>query len=266
DLYKETESQPGGWEGYRSFYIDKKVEESDNVTSFYLKPKDDKAIASYKAGQYLTLAAAVPGEKYTHIRHYSLSEAPGKDYYRISVKREDAHDGAPTGVVSNYLHNQVETGGMLKFSAPAGDFVLDDSEQPVVLISGGIGITPLLSMLNTIVEKQPTRQVTFIHAAINGKTHAFKEHVAQLDSSNENVISFTCYSSPSEEDRLGDDFDKEGYVDLELLQSIVPSKEAVFYFCGSIPFMEAILKALHRWDIPNERIHYEVFSPVAILG
>ncbi|MGW9018854.1 hypothetical protein [Priestia megaterium] len=167
--------------------------------------------------------------------------------------------------MSNYLHNQVQTGTMLKFSALAGDFVLDDSEQPVVLISGGIGITPLLSMLNTSVEKQPTSQVTFIHAAINGKTNAFKEHVA-LDNNNENVPSFTCYSSPSDEDRLGANFDKEGYVDLELLQSIVSSKETVFYFCGSIPFMEAILKALHRWDVPNEKIHYEVFSPVASLG
>ncbi|MEH7140069.1 NO-inducible flavohemoprotein [Priestia megaterium] len=265
-LYEETESQPGGWEGYRSFYIDKKVEESDNVTSFYLKAKTEKGIASYKAGQYLTLAANVPGEKYTHIRHYSLSEAPGKDYYRISVKREDAHDGAPAGIVSNYLHKQVQTGDTLKFSAPAGDFVLDHSELPVVLISGGIGITPLLSMLNTIVEKQPTCKVTFLHASINGKTHAFKEHVAQLNRNNENVTSFICYSSPNEGDRLGTDFDKEGYIDLELLQSVVPSKEAVFYFCGSIPFMEAILKALRRWDIPNERIHYEVFSPVAILG
>ncbi|MCF8888886.1 NO-inducible flavohemoprotein [Priestia megaterium] len=265
-LYEETESQPGGWEGYQSFYIDKKVEESDNVTSFYLKAKNEKEIASYKAGQYLTLAANVPGEKYTHIRHYSLSEAPGKDYYRISVKREEGHDGAPAGIVSNYLHKQVQTGDTLKFSAPAGDFVLDHSELPVVLISGGIGITPLLSMLNTIVEKQPTRKVTFLHASINGKTHAFKEHVAQLNRNNENVTSFICYSSPNEGDGLGTDFDKEGYIDLELLQSVVPSKEAVFYFCGSIPFMEAILKALHRWDIPNERIHYEVFSPVAILG
>ena len=266
DLYKETESQPGGWEGYRSFYIDKKVEESDNVTSFYLKPKDDKTIASYKAGQYLTLAAAVPGEEYTHVRHYSLSEAPGNDYYRISVKREDAYDRAPAGIVSTYLHEQVQTGYTLKFSAPAGDFVLDHSEQPAVLISGGIGITPLLSMLNTIVEKQPTRHVTFIHATINGKTHAFKDHVAQLDNSNENITSFICYSSPNKEDQLGADFDKEGYIDLELLRSLIPSKEAVFYFCGSIPFMETILKALHRWDVPNEQIHYEVFSPVAILG
>jgi nitric oxide dioxygenase len=237
-----------------------------NVTSFYLKAKNEKGIASYKAGQYLSLATNVRGEKYTHIRHYSLSEAPGKDYYRISVKREDAHDGAPAGIVSNYLHKQVQTGDTLKFSAPAGDFVLDHSELPVVLISGGIGITPLLSMLNTIVEKQPTCKVTFLHASINGKTHAFKEHVAQLNRNNENVTSFICYSSPNEGDRLGTDFDKEGYIDLELLQSVVPSKEAVFYFCGSIPFMEAILKAIRRWDIPNERIHYEVFSPIAILG
>ncbi|WP_260399024.1 NO-inducible flavohemoprotein [Peribacillus simplex] len=265
-LYEETKSQPGGWEGYRSFYIDKKVKESDTVTSFYLKAKDQKAIASYKAGQYLTLKAAIPGEKYTHIRHYSLSESPGKDYYRISVKRENAHDDAPAGIVSNYLHKQVQTGDTLEFAAPAGDFVLDHTELPVVLISGGIGITPLLSMLNTLAEKLPKRQVTFIHATTNSKTHAFKEHLAQLKNKNKHVTSFVCYSSPNEKDRVGHDFDKEGYVDLDLLQSIVPSKEAIFYFCGSLPFMEAIHKALQRWGVPREHIHYEVFSPVAILG
>ncbi|MED3980466.1 hypothetical protein [Priestia megaterium] len=167
--------------------------------------------------------------------------------------------------MSNYLHKQVQTGDTFKFSAPAGDFVLDHSELPIVLISGGIGITPLFSMLNTVVEKQPIRKVTFLHASINGKTHAFKKHLAHLNRNNENVTSFIRYSSPNEGDRLGTDINKEGYIDLELLQSVVPSKEVVFYFCGTIPFMEAILKALHRC-IPNERIHYEVFSPVAILG
>ncbi|MGG3573547.1 NO-inducible flavohemoprotein [Bacillus gobiensis] len=265
DLEEETKSQPGGWNGYRSFYIDKKVKESDNVTSFYFKPVDGKAIASYKAGQYLTLKASIPGEKYTHIRHYSLTESPGKEDYRISVKREDAHDNSPDGIVSNYLHNQVEIGDKLEFSAPAGDFVLDHSELPVVLISGGIGITPVLSMLNTLVEKQPTRQVTFIHGSINGKMHAFKDHVAKLDDSQENVRSFICYSSPNKEDRIGDDFDKEGIIDLEVLKAIVPTKESVFYLCGSVPFMESILNALVKWGVSKEHIHYESFSPVALL-
>lgn len=180
NLYEETEHQPGGWEGYRSFNIDKKIKESDVVTSFYLKPTDGKPIASYHAGQYLTLKAKIPGEKYTHIRHYSLSDSPGKDYYRISVKREDAHGDAPSGIVSNYLHRQLQVGDTLQFSAPAGDFELDNTDLPVVLISGGIGITPLLSMLNTIIEKQPQRQVTFIHATSNSQTHAFKDHLPQI--------------------------------------------------------------------------------------
>ncbi|RAS78809.1 NO-inducible flavohemoprotein [Priestia endophytica] len=265
NLEEETKSQPGGWNGYRSFYVDKKVEESDNIISFYLKPADGKAIASYKAGQYLTLKATIPGEKYTHIRHYSLSESPGKPYYRISVKREDAHDNSPDGIVSNYLHNQVQTGEQLEFSAPAGDFVLDHSELPVVLISGGIGITPVLSMLNTLVETQSTRQVTFIHGAINSKTHAFKEHVIELAENQENVKSFICYSSPNKEDRIGHDFDKEGIIDLDVLKSTVPSKESLFYLCGSIPFMESILTALVKWGVSKENIHYEAFSPVALF-
>lgn len=266
NLYEETEHQPGGWEGYRSFNIDKKIKESDVVTSFYLKPTDGKPIASYHAGQYLTLKAKIPGEKYTHIRHYSLSDSPGKDYYRISVKREDAHGDAPSGIVSNYLHRQLQVGDTLQFSAPAGDFELDNTDLPVVLISGGIGITPLLSMLNTIIEKQPQRQVTFIHATSNSQTHAFKDHLPQIVNEHQHIKSFVVYGAPTEADRTSGHFDKEGYVGLDFLQSIVPSKEANFYFCGPIPFMEAINEALNKWSVSKDHIHYEVFSPLAILG
>ncbi|MFU2014313.1 NO-inducible flavohemoprotein [Peribacillus butanolivorans] len=266
NLYEETEHQPGGWEGYRSFNIDKKIKESDAVTSFYLKPTDGKPIASYHAGQYLTLKAEIPGEKYTHIRHYSLSDSPGKDYYRISVKREDAHGDAPSGIVSNYLHRQLQVGDTLQFSAPAGDFELDNTDLPVVLISGGIGITPLLSMLNTIIEKQPQRQVTFIHATSNSQTHAFKEHLQQIANDHQHIKSFVVYAAPTEADRTSGHFDKEGYVGLDFLQSIVPSNEANFYFCGPIPFMEAINGALNQWSVSKDHIHYEVFSPLAILG
>jgi nitric oxide dioxygenase len=266
NLYEEIEHQPGGWEGYRSFNIDKKIKESDVVTSFYLKPTDGRPIASYHAGQYLTLKAEIPGEKYTHIRHYSLSDSPGKDYYRISVKREDAHGDAPSGIVSNYLHRQLQVGDTLQFSAPAGDFELDNTDLPVVLISGGIGITPLLSMLYTIIEKQPQRQVTFIHATSNSQTHAFKDHLQQIVNEHQHIKSFVVYGAPTEADRSSGHFDKEGYVGLDFLQSILPSKEANFYFCGPIPFMEAINEALNKWSVSKDHIHYEVFSPLAILG
>ncbi len=157
-----------------------------------------------------------------HIRHYSLSDVPGKDYYRISVKREDAHDGIPAGIVSNYLHNQIQSGDVLKFSAPAGDFVVTPSEKPLVLLSGGIGITPMISILNTRVEKEPNRKITFIHATENSKVHAFKELVADLAKNHNNVQSYVCYESPTEEDKNLNQFDKEGYVDLDWLKSILP--------------------------------------------
>jgi nitric oxide dioxygenase len=264
-LYEETEQQLGGWVGYRTFYVDKKAKESEEITSFYLKPKDGEAITSYKAGQYLTIKAKIPGEKYTHIRHYSLSEAPGQDYYRISVKREEEHGDSPDGIVSNYLHNQIQSGDTLQISAPAGDFVLDNDDLPIVLISGGIGITPLLSMLNTVIEEQSYRQVTFIHATGNSKMHAFKEQVKKLENNHQNVKSYVCYNSPTKEDKESNNYDEEGYIDLSFLKSILSTKEANFYLCGSLSFMEAIIKALNEWEISKEHIHYEAFRPVAIL-
>lgn len=266
NLYDEVEQQSGGWEGFRIFVIDRKVEESDTVRSFYLKPQDGKSIPSYEAGQYLTLKAEIPGEKYNHIRHYSLSDSPGKDYYRISVKREDAHNNAPDGIVSNFLANQIDVGDMLQFSAPAGDFVLDKEDSPIILISGGIGITPLVSMLNSIVENQPQREVTFIHATENNTTHAFKEHVKGLAESHSNVKSLVLYNTPTKEDLDATDFDKQGFVDLDFLQTNVPNKDAHFYFCGPIPFLEAVNRALHEWGVAEDHIHYEVFNPIAILG
>ncbi|MDM5196649.1 NO-inducible flavohemoprotein [Fictibacillus enclensis] len=263
-LYEETEHQTGGWKGYRDFYVDKKVKESEDVTSFYLKPKDQNVIATYKPGQYLTIKAEIPGEKYTHIRHYSLSEVPGKDYYRISVKREDRN--TPEGIVSNYLDEQIQTGDTLSFSAPAGDFVLDNNSTPIVLISGGIGITPVLSMLNAVVSEQPNRQVTFIHAALNSQYHPFKDHVKQLENNHSNLKSLVCYEAPTTEDKQRGDFDKEGYIDMGFLKSNVSTKDSDFYLCGSLPFMDAIIRALKDWEIPTEHIHYESFSPVAILG
>lgn len=265
DLYKETENTPGGWRGFRDFIVDKKVEESEVITSFYLKPKDGQAIASYEAGQYVTLRADIEGERYKHIRHYSLSDTPGKDYYRISVKREDADKGQPAGIVSNYLHQTIQTGDVLQFSAPAGDFVLTPSDKPIVLLSGGIGITPLLSMINTLAEGQFKQDITFIHATQNSDVHAFKEHVAHLADKHDHIHSFVVYDSPTEEDKRLQQFDKEGFVELDWLQSILLSNDAEFYLCGPLPFLQAMVRLLQQWKVPRNQIHFEVFNPIAIL-
>jgi nitric oxide dioxygenase len=265
-LYKEAEEAEGGWKDFRKFVVKKKVKESDVITSFYLVPEDGNAIAEFSPGQYVSIKVKIPGEPYTHIRQYSMSDAPGKEYYRISVKREAATEQKPAGIVSNYLHDHIQEGDILELSVPAGDFTLTMTDDiPVVLISGGVGITPMLSMLNTLAERQPKRKVTFIHAAINGNVHAFHKHVSQLAKENENISYYVCYQSPSEEDRQKQHFVKEGFIDLEWIQSVVQDKNAQFYFCGPIPFMKTVYHALKEWGVPEERIHYEFFGPAGDL-
>ena len=264
DLYHETENQHGGWNGFRKFIVDRKVVESEVITSFYLKPEDNKGIADFIPGQYISIKLEIAGETFTHIRQYSLSDAPSKDYYRISVKREAGTEN-PDGMVSNYLHDGVNEGDILKVSAPAGDFVLDtDKKTPVVLLSGGVGLTPMMSMLKTIVEDQPERKVTFIHAAANGNVHALRDEVEEV-SKLENVNSYFFYDSPTEEDRINNRFDVEGYVTRDWLKEKVNTKVADFYFCGPVPFMKAINRSLKEIGVTEDRIHFEFFGPMGNL-
>jgi nitric oxide dioxygenase len=259
-MYDEAAHQKGGWEGFRPFIIDKKVKESDVITSFYLKPTDNKEIASFSPGQYISIKLEISGEKFTHIRQYSLSDAPGKDYYRISVKRE-AGTNNPDGKVSNYLHDQLEEGDIVNISAPAGDFVLDlDSKKPIVLLSGGVGLTPILSMLKTVTEVQPDRDVTFIHASQNSSVHALRNEVEEI-STTEKVKAFVFYDSPTDEDRQNKNFDVEGYVTQEWIKQNTAIHDAHYYFCGPEPFMKAINRSLLNLGVEEGRIHYEFFGP-----
>ncbi|CAG7603677.1 Flavohemoprotein [Paenibacillus solanacearum] len=266
EMYDEAERQQGGWKGFRMFRVDRKQKESEVITSFYLVPVDGGAIADFEPGQYVSVKPEIPGETYTHIRQYSLSDAPGKPYYRISVKREDALDGRPEGKVSSYLHRHTEEGDILWLTAPAGDFVLNRTDRrPVVLISGGVGLTPMVSMLNTLAETAPDRQVIFIHAALNGEVHAMREHVTGLAQKHAQLSVHFCYQQPTDGDRLLQAFDKEGYIDLPYLKSVVPNKDASFYFCGPVPFMRSINHALKEWGVPAADVHYEFFGPAGSL-
>ncbi|EPR28110.1 MULTISPECIES: NO-inducible flavohemoprotein [Geobacillus] len=265
ELYDEAAAKHGGWRDFRRFVVVKKVKESGVITSFYLEPEDGKAISDYLPGQYVSVKLSIPGETYTHIRQYSLSDAPGKGYYRISVKREAATADKPAGIVSNYLHDHVQEGDVLELSAPAGDFTLDLSKTtPVVFISGGVGITPLLSMAHTLAIRQPTRPAAFLHAALNGRVHAFDEELRML-AERPSFSYHICYESPSDEDRRHPHFGKEGRIDLAWMQSVIPTKDADFYFCGPVPFMKTVYRALKQWGVPEEHIHYEFFGPAGDL-
>ncbi|GGE64277.1 NO-inducible flavohemoprotein [Priestia taiwanensis] len=265
EMYKEAEEQAGGWSDFRPFTIVKKETESDVITSFYLQPVDDGELSTFLPGQYVSVQVNIDGEQYTHIRQYSLSDASEKGYYRISVKREKSI-ATQNGIVSNYLHDHKQEGDTLLLSAPAGDFVLNrESELPVVLISGGVGITPMMSMFNTLAGEKSSRDITFIHAALNSNVHAMKGHVERVAKENDHVRAYTCYSEPTEQDKENKSYDKEGFIDLEWLQSVVPSIEAEFYFCGPVSFMKHVKAMLKEMGVTDERIHFEFFGPAASL-
>jgi len=267
EMYDQSEKQEGGWAGFRPFKVAKKVRESDVITSFYLVPQDGGGIASYEPGQYISAKMDIPGEKNTHIRQYSLSDAPGKPYYRISVKREEAIGDRPAGKASCYLHEHVDEGSVLLLSAPAGDFTLNTRDsRPVVLISGGVGLTPMVSVLSALAENEPSRPVTFVHAARNGEWHAMRKQVEELAARHPNISVHWCYENPTERDREQRLFDKEGYIDLPWLQIIAPTKDACFYFCGPVPFMKAVYRMLKEWGVAEEDARYEFFGPAGSLA
>jgi nitric oxide dioxygenase len=258
-LYNATQQEKGGWAGFRDFKVVKKTKESDVITSFYLQPIDGLPFPTFTPGQYLTVKAEIPGEPYTHLRQYSLSTAPGKDYYRISVKREDKTDHFPGGIVSNFLHSSITEGSILPISAPTGYFTLDlDDTRPLVLISGGVGLTPMMSMLETVINEQPTREVIFIHAAKSSKYHAMKDKVATISKQNEQVLNYTIYSKPEEMDS----YDRSGHISHDWLKTIIPCTDASFYFCGPKGFMKTTYLILKQLKVADSDIHYEIFGPL----
>ncbi|MNJ33207.1 NO-inducible flavohemoprotein [Paenibacillus bouchesdurhonensis] len=261
DMYEHSEQLPGGWRGFRRFIVDRKVQETSEAASFYLVPEDGKAIASYEPGQYITVRVKPEGQEFTHLRHYSLSTAPGADYYRITVKREDSDDHRPAGVVSTYLHQHVMEGDILELSAPAGEFTLNqDLQTPVTLISGGVGLTPMISMLETLLQHSE-REIVYIHAARSKGHHIMKEHVETLAANSPRLKYYTVYETSASDDRC----DKSGYIDASWLSTAAPS-QSDFYFCGPVPFMQAIYQALHEMNVPEENIHYEFFGPAGSLN
>ncbi|NRA61018.1 MAG: NO-inducible flavohemoprotein [Psychrobium sp.] len=248
-IYTENENKPGGWRGEREFKLVKRVDESSVITSFYFEPVDEKGLPDFIEGQFLTIILdEVNGEPIR--RNYSLSDASGQGYLRISVKRE------AQGVVSNHLHNNLQVGNTVKLSHPAGDFRLVKNDKPLVLLTGGVGITPAISMLNSQVNTG--REIRFIHAAINSEQHAFKAHVDQLSLANEHVSSCYVYSDPQPECKPH----ATGFINEQLIAGILgDNRDVEFYLLGPLPFMRAALKIAQSIGIPAVQIHYEFFGP-----
>ncbi len=258
-VYAEREKYKGGFRGKKEFEIIKKVKESDVVTSFYLKREDGNVSPNFIAGQYVAVTILIPNTSHKHTRTYSLSDSNDKDYLRISVKKEA---GNPDGIVSNFLHPDKTVGDTLTLGMPSGEFVLKESKRPLVLLSGGIGITPVLSMFKEAM-KNNSKDVIFIQCALNSNTVAFKDEINFL--SNERTKSLVVYSEPLSNDVLGQDYDFKGFLTKSILEELNITNESDFYFCGPTPFMANLLSILGDLKVNEEHINYEFFGPAEEL-
>ena len=263
-IYDEQQSLPGGWNGYRTFVVDRKVPECDVVTSFYLKPADEGALPPFKPGQYITVQIDHPTTP-TSPRNYSLSDRPGEPHYRISVKREERlSPEAPDGLISSHLHDAIEPGDRIQVGPPCGEFTVDPataSSKPIVLLAGGIGVTPLLSMARSIVHANPDASIYFLQAARNSTTHAFADELRGLAQAGSNVQTRVLFDSPLPGDVEEGRCDSAGFVTTDLLRGWTPHTEAEFYFCGPKPFMANVHASLLELGVNEDRIRFEFFGP-----
>lgn len=261
-LYADSANKDGGWTGWRAFRVERKVPESAEITSFYLSPADGGPVPEYQPGQYLSLRVYVPALGMMQPRQYSLSDAPGQGFLRISVKREGAAGSAATATsVSNVLHERINEGDLLDVAPPQGEFTLDEQgDRPVVLLSGGVGMTPMVSMLNHLVARDDGRQIRFVHACRDRTVHAMKEHVNALAQTRSNVHKIVYYETVGTRDQLGVDYDYVGRMDLLAIRDQALLPNADYYLCGPLPFMREQRQALIKLGVPADRIHAEVFG------
>jgi ferredoxin-NADP reductase len=258
------------WPGLRTFRVERKVIEdvAQSVCSFYLVPEDGQLLPPFLPGQFLTFQLDVPTGEGTEqiIRCYSLSDAPRSDAYRVSIKRVPSPPGSgyPAGRSSNFFHDQVVVGSRLQVRAPAGHFHVDRSDAPVVLIGGGIGITPMLSMLNWCLAEQPGREVWLFYGVRHGRELVMQSHLEALAAANPNFHLRLCFSDPLPDDLVEHDYQHRSRVDVSLLRAQLPLKPYHFYICGPTPMMASLVSALEDWGVPDAHIHFEAFGPASI--
>jgi ferredoxin-NADP reductase len=274
DVAEQPQRQSAAWSGLRAFRVARRVFEDAAQTqcSFYLEPVDGLALPDYKPGQFLTFSLplpAAPGDAArTVTRCYSLSDRPAPNQYRVTIKRVVAPAepaGVPDGVASSFFHDHVHAGNTLQVRAPSGHFYLDVRDlTPVVLIAGGIGITPMMSMLRWCAEHQPQRAVHLYYGVRNSAEHAYKAVLEDMASKLPQLRLRVVYSKPLPDDRQGTDYQHPGRVDLALLKQTLPHGEHQFYICGPTAMMESLVPDLSVWGVASTNIHFEAFGPASV--
>lgn len=259
------------WEGFRRMRVERKEFEDGarSICSFYLVPDDGLPLPAYLPGQFLTFRLDVPvadGGTASIVRCYSLSDAPRPDHYRVSIKRVPAPAGSdvPPGRSSNHFHDHVRVGSTLQVRAPGGHFYLDRGDAPVVLVGGGIGITPVLAMLNWCLSAQPEREIWLYYGVRNSSEVIQRAHLEALAAAHPNFHLRLCFSNPAPDEQIGKDFHHRGRVEVALLRAELLLRPYHFYICGPNPLMESLVAGLDAWGVPSARVHFEAFGPASV--
>jgi nitric oxide dioxygenase len=239
---------------WRRWRVAKRQDEAVDAVSFTLVPDDAGAVPEFEPGQYVSVSVDLP-DGHRQPRQYSLSQGPGRGSLRIVVRRVRGVDGAPDGAVSNHLHDRVHTDDTLLLGPPAGENTLDQGSGPVLLVSAGIGVTPMASMLDHLARTQPTRRVVVVHADRDADRHALRAEIRQIATGLADVDQLTWYEEGADE--------RTGLVDVE---TIPLTQDMTAYLCGPVPFMRDVRAGLMRRGLPADRIRYEVFGPGMLDG
>lgn len=251
-----NEEQAPAWPGFRQMRVAQIRKESDSVTSFFLVLTDEQPLPVFQSGQFVVLRLHVDSDKPPVLRSYSLSDLPGAHHFRISVKSE------PNGIGSSFLCNRTREGDVLDVSAPRGGFTLRPGETPVVLLSAGVGATPVMSMLHELAAERSQRQVWWIYGARNRSEHPFAEESRSLLRQLSRERSYIVYSRPAATDKRERDFDASGHIDTALLEKIGVSRNSDFYLCGPSSFLQNMRDGLRNWGVLPENVHTEIFGTV----
>jgi ferredoxin-NADP reductase/MOSC domain-containing protein YiiM/ferredoxin len=254
---KPSGGPPPAWTGFRPLRVARVDREADDVVSLSFEGSRGERLPAALPGQFLVLRLRTAPGSAMLLRNYSMSGVPGAESYRVSIKRE------PHGAVSSYVHEHVRPEDVLDVSAPRGEFTLQAGDGPVVLLSAGIGATPVLAMLHALSATASPREIWWIYGARNRAQHPFAAESRSLLQTLGNGHAHIVYSQPGAEDRAGLDYDSAGHVDAGLLSRLGVPRDADFYLCGPPPFLKQLREGLREWGAGASRIHQEVFGPEA---